>query len=292
MAVEMPGFDVPQIYETTIAMRGLGGELDREFWFACVPAAAIYEGYRELLDHPLELLSLLGLAERTELQELRMAQLPDAIFTLLRAEELGEDAGPVLNRVSDSGWLAGQREADPGAALFADYLAFAEVMPSQQSKPSFSSFASKMINSFAPAGGGITLAGVPAILTSHGAIVFLAAAGAAMAPAAGVLAAVSGSVVVVDGVGVIVGKVAKSPKTAGAIQLARHGIKRLIHRPVLPEQDPGDKQTEGETQRLAQQAQEEAQRLSQKTEETAERQDFLRQKARRAPRPGWGPSRP
>lgn len=178
MAAEMPGFDVPQIYETVIAMRGPGGELDREFWFACVPAAAIYDGYRQLLDDPPELLSLLGLADPGELQELRMAQLPDAIFTLLRAEELGEDAGPVLSRVSDSGWLARQREADPGAVLFAEYLAFAEVMPSQQSKPGFSSFASKMMKSFAPGAGGVGLAGVPAILTSHGAVAFLAAAGA------------------------------------------------------------------------------------------------------------------
>jgi len=282
MAVEMPGFDVPQVYETTIAMRGDGGELDREFWFACVPAVAIYEGYRELLDNdPKELLSLLGLAEPGELRELRMAQLPDAIFTLLRAEELGEDAGNVLNRVSDPGWLAGQREADPGAALFAEYLAFAEVMPFQQSPRSFSSFASQMMKSFAPAGGGVGLAGVPAILTSHGAIVFLAAAGAALAPAAGVLAAVSGSVLVVDGVGVLVGKVAKSPRTAGAVQVARHAVKRLLHPPVLPEQDPGDEQTEEEAQRLAQEAQEEAQRLAHQAEVAAGRRARLHAKSRK-----------
>jgi hypothetical protein len=226
----MPDFEVPQIYETTIAMRDRGGELDREFWFACVPVAAIYGGYRDLLNDPRELLSLLGLAEPGELQELRMAQLPDAIFTLLRAEELGEDTGAVLTRVSDSGWLAGQREADPDAASFAEYLAFAEVVPFEQSKPSFSSLASVMMKSAVPAGGGIAVAGVPLILTSPGAIVFLAAAGAALAPAAGVLAAVSGSVLVVDGVGVVVGKVAKSPKTAAAIEMARRGLRRLIHR--------------------------------------------------------------
>jgi len=286
MAVEMPGFEVPQIYETAIAMRDRRGELDREFWFACVPEAAIYQSYRELLTDPPELLSLLGLAEPGELQELRIAQLPDAIFTLLRAEELGEDTGPLLGRVSDSGWLAGQREADPDAALFAEYLAFAEVVPFEQSKPSFSSLASLLEKSGLRAGGGIALAGVPPILAAHGGILFLAAAGAALTPAAGVLAAVSGSVVVVDGVGVVVGKVAKSPRTAGAIQRARHGIRRLIHGPVLPEQDPGDEQAqEEEAQRLAQQAQEEAQRLAQQAEEAAERHeqalDDLRAKARR-----------
>jgi hypothetical protein len=264
MTVEMPGFEVPQIYETTISMRDRDGELDREFWFACVPAAAIYEGYRELLDNPRELLSLLGLAEPGELQELRMTQLPDAIFTLLRAEELGEETGPLLDQVSDSDWLAGQREADPDAALFAEYLAFAEVVPFEQSKPSFNSLASLAMKSVVPTGGGIALSGVPAVLTSHGAIVFLAAAGAAMTPAAGVLAAVSGSVLVIDGVGVAVGKVAKSPKTAGAIQIARRGIKRLIHRSVPPEQDPGDEHAEEEAQQA-----EEAARFEQV-------QDFLK----------------
>jgi hypothetical protein len=281
MAVEMPGFEVPQIYETVIAMRDRGGELYCEFWFACVPVAAIYEGYRALLEDPQELLSLLGLAEPGELQELQMAQLPDAIFTLLRAEELGEDTGPLLDQVSDSGWLAGQREADPDAALFAEYLAFAEVVPFEQSKPSFSSFASLMMKSGVPAGGGVTLAGVPLILTSHGAILFLAAAGAALTPAAGVLAAVSGSVLVVDGVGVVVGKVAKSPRTAGAVQRARHGLRRLIHGPVLPEQDPGDQQAQEEAQRLVQQAQEEAQRLAEAAQRHEEALDDLRAKARR-----------
>jgi hypothetical protein len=59
----MPDFEVPQFYETTLAMRYAEETLDREFWFLCVSAAAIHEDNRPLLRDPPALLSVLGLTE-------------------------------------------------------------------------------------------------------------------------------------------------------------------------------------------------------------------------------------
>ena len=132
MAMEMHEFEVPQSYETTITMRHPKEERDHEleFQFFCLPVAAIHKDNRPLLDNPPALLSGLG-AESTPL---RVGQLPDAILTLLRVDYLGEDAGSMLELVSNPDWLAGQREQDPEAALFAEYLAFAEVVPFEQSE--------------------------------------------------------------------------------------------------------------------------------------------------------------
>jgi hypothetical protein len=227
MAVQMPEFEVPQFYETAIVMRHRGEEPDREFRFLCVPAAAIHEANRHLLDDPPALLSELGLAEPAPL---RVAQLPDAIFTLLMAEGLGDDAGAAPDLVSSPDLLARLRDADPDAALFAEYLAFAEVVPFEQSKATVIALASLAMKSYGVVGtaAGLGAAIAPA-LGPHGAVAYMA-----VAPGA-VLA-----VVVIDSVGVAAGWVA-SGRTAEAIQAARRGITRLIHGPHPPKPGPGDK---------------------------------------------------
>ena len=201
-------------------MRHRGEGLDREFRFLCVPAAAIHEGYRHLLDDPPALLSELGLGEPTPL---RVAQLPDVIFTLLMAERLGDDAGAGPDLVSSPDLLAPLRDADPDAALFAEYLAFAEVVPFEQSKAAVIALASLAMKSYGAVG---TAAGLGATIAPalgpHGAVAYMA-----VAPGA-VLA-----VVVIDSVGVAAGWVA-SGRTAEAIQTARRGIGRLIRRPRRP----------------------------------------------------------
>jgi hypothetical protein len=225
MAMEMPEFEVPQSYETAIVMRHRGEEPDCEFRFLCVSAAAIHEDNRHLLNDPPALLAVLGLAEPTPL---RVAQLPDAIFTLLTAEGLGDDAGSALDLVSNPELLARRRDAAPDAALFAEYLAFAEVVPFEQSKAAVIALASLAMKSYGVVG---TAAGLGATIAPalgpHGAVVYIA-----VAPAA-VLA-----VVVIDSVGVAAGWVA-SGRAAEAIQRARQGIGRLIHRPHRPSPPPG-----------------------------------------------------
>ncbi|MGH7070334.1 MAG: hypothetical protein ACREFO_10000 [Acetobacteraceae bacterium] len=239
----MHEFEVPQFYETEIVMRHRGEERDREleFQFLCVPAAAIHEDNRHLLDDPSTLLSELGFAESTPL---RVGQLPDAILTLLRVDYLGEDAGSMLELVSNPDWLAGQREEDPEAALFAEYLAFAEVVPFEQSKQRAAPLATTARKSYSPAGQVAGFSGfsglAPVLIVPHVAVVFLAVVGAA-----------AGSLVVVDSIGVIAG-VATGPKTAGARAAVRRGFKRLIRRPDQPEpdiaqQDPSDQPSQSAT---------------------------------------------
>jgi hypothetical protein len=118
----MREFEVPQSYEATAAMRDSEGEVPHEFLFMCLPVSAIHESNRYLLDDPAEVLSELLPAGPVETRELRVAQLPDAIFTLLAAGSAGEEAGSVLDLVSSPDWLAGRRSEDPAGALFAEYL--------------------------------------------------------------------------------------------------------------------------------------------------------------------------
>jgi len=229
----MHEFEVPQFYETGIVMRHPGEERDRdlEFQFFSIPIAAIHEGNRHLLDDPPALLSGLGLAESTPL---RVGQLPDAILTLLRVDYLGEDASSVLELVSNPDWLAGQREEDPEAALFAEYLAFAEVVPFEQSKQKAASLATLARKSYSPAGAVAGLSNfAPILIVPHAMVVYL-----------GVVGAAAGGIVVVDSIGVVAG-VATGPKTAGARASVRRGLRRLINRPGQPklddaEQDPSD----------------------------------------------------
>ena len=225
--MEMHEFEVPQFYETEIVMRHRGEERDRdlEFQFLCVSAAAIHENNRPLLDVPPTLLTGLGLAESTPL---RVGQLPDAIFALLRVDYLGEDASSVLELASNPDWLAGQREEDPEATLFAEYLAFAEVVPFEQSKQKAAALATLARKSYSPAGGVGSVAGLsglaPVCIVPHAAVVYL-----------GVVGGVAGGVVVVDSIGVIAG--VAGAKAAKATAAVRHGFRRLIHGPHQAEPD-------------------------------------------------------
>ena len=277
---EFPEFEVPQSYETAIVMRGRGEELDREFQFLCAPMAAIHESNRQLLEDPPELLlTVLGM---TDLRELRVAQLPDAIFTLLtleaQSEEASQDTGSILDLVSSPEWLDRRREVDPAAALFAEYLAFADVVPFEQSKMAASSITGLAMKSYSTASTITGLAPVPLVLGPHGAVV-----------SAGVLGA-GGAVAVVDSVGVVVGMV---PKTASAVRAGRRGIGRLIRRPdnptgqgETPEEpdNPADQGGRGET------AEEREHRITAEQHKIAqETQEAFRQRARRSPRPGPAP---
>jgi hypothetical protein len=170
--MEMRKFEVPQSYETTVAMRDSEGEMACEFLFMCLPVSAIHERNRQLLDNPAELLTELLPAGEAEARELRVAQLPDAIFTVLEAGAAGEEAGSVLDLVSSPDWLARQREEDPAGALFAEYLAFAEVVPFEQSKLSASPAASLAMKSYKPAEKTAEVAGFAPVLGPHGAVVF------------------------------------------------------------------------------------------------------------------------
>ena len=231
MAMEMHEFEVPQSYETTIMMRHSGEERDGEleFQFFCLPVAAIHKDNRHLLDDPPALLSGLG-AESTPL---RVGQLPDAILTLLRVDYLGEDAGSMLELVSNPDWLAGQREQDPEAALFAEYLAFAEVVPFEQSEQKAAALATLARKSYSKSVGVAGYSGfsglAPVLIVPHVAVVFLAVVGG-----------VAGSLLVVDSVGVVAG-VAAGPKTAGARAAVRRGFRRLIRHPDQPEPDNAER---------------------------------------------------
>jgi hypothetical protein len=163
-----------------------------------------------------------------------VGQLPDAILTLLRADYLGEDASSMLELVSNPDWLAGQREEDPEAALFAEYLAFAEVVPFEQSKQKAAALATLARRSYDKAGKVAGLSGFsPVLIVPHAAVVYLVVVGGA-----------AGGLLVVDSIGVIAG-VATGPKTAGARAAVRRGLRWLSRRPDQPEpdnakQDPSD----------------------------------------------------
>ena len=184
------------------------------------------------LDDPPTLLSGLGLAESTPM---RVGQLPDAIFALLRVDHLGEDASSVLELVSNPDWLAGQREEVPEAALFAEYLAFAEVVPFEQSKQKAAALATTGRMSYSPAGQVAGFSGfsglAPVLIVPHVAVAYLA-----------VVSGVAGGLVVVDSIGVITG-VASGPKTAGARAAVGRGLRRLLHRPDQPEPDNAKQDT-------------------------------------------------
>jgi hypothetical protein len=225
MAMPEPAFEVPRSYETTIAMRDDAGGLDREFGFLCAPISSIHEDNRGLLEDPSTLLS--EVLELGESQPLRVAQLPDAIFTLLTLagldEEARRNAGSLLELVSNTQWLAARREADPDAALFAEYLAFADVVPFEHSEPKFHPLAKTAIHSYELAGGLIKYGPHATILGAHGPVAFMAAGGA---------------VAVIDSVGVAIG-VAISPITNEIVDKVRAGIKRLFTRTKRAGQNAG-----------------------------------------------------
>jgi hypothetical protein len=281
-----PEFEVPQFYETAIAMRYVADELDREFRFLCLPASAIHDDNGHLLDDPAALLS--QVLELGESLPLRVAQLPDAIFTLLRLEMLGEEAhgDTVLDLVSSAEWLDGQREEDPDAALFAEYLAFAEVVPFEQSKAKVSPLVATAMGSYTLASGIVKVSPGAVILGPHGPVAFVAVAGA---------------VAVIDSVGVIVG-VVTSPVTGQVVNAVRRGFRRLIHRappgertatPETPEPPETPEQAEERARQL--EAELEAKRvaaLAAQRRETLEKQARLNEIARAQKRKGLVPTKP
>ena len=223
IVMEMPEFEVSQTYETAIVMRARGGEPDREFRFICVPAAAIHEDNRPLLNDPETLLSEFGLAKP---KELRVAQLPDAIFVLLKAEDLGElagqDAGSALDLASSSEWLTEHRDADPDAGMFADYLALAEVVPFEHPKLGRYALTSVAMRGYEQETPGAEFDGIARTPDPHWPVAYLTT-----------LVASSLAVVVVGRVGIVVGMVS-SHETAAVIETVRHRIRQLVQRPDSP----------------------------------------------------------
>jgi Skp family chaperone for outer membrane proteins len=283
-----PYFEVPQYYETLVEMRSVVADVDRDFRFLCVPISAINEDNRDLLENPTVLLS--EVLELGESKPLRVAQLPDAIFTLLTLEILDEEArrnsSSVLELVSDGQWLDGRREADPDGALFAEYLAFEDVVPFELSEPRFHPLTKTAMESYKTAGGLLEDSPQAAIVHPKGPVVFIAAAGA---------------VAIIDSVGVIVG-VAISPITRQVIEKVRNGFKKLISRlkrrpkagppavaipleQLLKDLPPEEKERllaelEAETRKLKAQQHAEAEKL--RAEQEANRQQLLAdQKAER-----------
>jgi Skp family chaperone for outer membrane proteins len=283
-----PYFEVPQYYETLVEMRSVVADVDRDFRFLCVPISAIDEDNRDLLENPTVLLS--EVLELGESKPLRVAQLPDAIFTLLTLEILDEEArrnsSSVLELVSVSQWLDGRREADPDGALFAEYLAFEDVVPFELSEPRFHPLTKLAMESYKTAGGLLEDSPTAAIFHPKGPVVLMAAAGA---------------VAIIDSVGVIVG-VAISPITRQVIEKVRNGFKKLISRLKRPPKagpppvaipleqllkglPPEEKERllaelEAETQKLKAQQDAEAEKL--RAEQEANRQKLLAdQKAER-----------
>ena len=167
MAVEMPEFEVPQFYETAIVMRRLGKGLDREFRFLCVPMRRSMRAQAPAGRSAGAVLGA-GLGEPTAL---RVAQLPDVIFTLLTAERLGDDADAGPDLVASPDLLAQATGRRSGAALFAEYLAFADVVPFEQSKAAVIALACLAMKSYGAVG---TAAGLGATIAPalgpHGAV--------------------------------------------------------------------------------------------------------------------------
>ncbi|MUL65246.1 hypothetical protein BOO86_12280 [Mycobacterium sp. CBMA 234] len=206
--------ELPQSYETTIALRSVAGELGREFSFFCAPIASIHEEHRHLLQDPSRLLS--EVFELGESRSLRVAQLPDAIFTLITLELLGpaarRDAGSLLEIVSDPDWLTDRREADPSGVLFAEYLAFEEVVPFQLSEQKGHQLVKICMKSYEAAGELAKHSADVASLFPHGDVAAIA---------------VGGAIAAIDSVGVVIG-VAVSPITREVVGKIRRGLRRLF----------------------------------------------------------------
>jgi hypothetical protein len=209
-----PVFELPQSYETSIVMRQDGTDVEREYRFLCAAIAAIHEDHRALLENPTELLSTI--LQLGESKPLRVAELPDAIFTLLTLETLDEETrsytGSVLDLVSNADWLSGRRGADPDAVLFAEYLAFAKVVPFELSDAEVHPLTMAAMKSYKVSGEFLKATPHAVILGPKGPIAFMT---------------IAGGVAVIDSIGVIIG-LAISPVTRRIVERVRRGIKRLF----------------------------------------------------------------
>jgi hypothetical protein len=183
----------------------------------------IHSNYLNLLNIPAELLSMLGLQITRPLE---LAEIPTCIDALLYAEPLGLTVCETLERFLGSpGFLRAARSGDPRLAAFADYLAFADIVPFEESPLKLSSFSSvgrkslNLLGNVSMIQSGVSSAAVlfPLLLGPHAPVVF-AVAGAGI-----------GGMATVDGIGVVVGA-ADSPKAQQMFGNVRKGLNRLTHR--------------------------------------------------------------
>jgi hypothetical protein len=219
-----PVFELPQSYETSIVMRQDEAGVEREFVFLGAPIASIHEDHRDLLEKPEELLTtVLGLGES---KPLRVAELPDAIFTLLTLETLDQETrrelGSCLELVSNADWLNGRRDADPTAVLFAEYLAFAKLVPFELSDAEVHPMTTAAMKSYKASEALLKATPHAVVLGPKGPIAFMA---------------IAGGVAVIDSIGVIVG-LAISPVTRRVVERVRRGIRRLFSPKNKDEQPP------------------------------------------------------
>jgi hypothetical protein len=118
--------DLLQEYQTVVMTRGRERG-DIEFGFLAVPRRMIDESVLRLLDQPEELIRQLDL----EAVPIPISGLVGAIFSLLVAEN-GYVARDIFMSGLDS--LLQRAAEDPELGLFAEYPAFAEVIPFEQSR--------------------------------------------------------------------------------------------------------------------------------------------------------------
>jgi hypothetical protein len=175
--------DLVHAYETVVATRGRDrGEI--EFGFLSVPRRMVAEDMVDLLDRPTDLISELDLTA----EPMPISRMPGAIFALL-AETDGNEALKLFMHGPDAVF---RRAADePELGRFAEYLAFAEVVPFEQSKPTQVALVTAAVGSATAVGA----KGIPAI----------AAAAAAPPVAFFVLAGLAGGVLVINGIGLVAG---------------------------------------------------------------------------------------
>lgn len=222
MDVPKPTFGVTQYYETAIVTQDLNKQ-DPEFRVLSLPRMMIHADNLNLLNQPAQLLQMLGLQITRSLE---LADIPTCIDALLYAEPFGLTFGEILERfLSNPESLRAARGNNPRLAAFADYLAFADIVPFEESPIKLSSFSSvgrKSLNLLGNVGT-IASAGTsasvlwPVLLGPHAPVVF-AAAGVGI-----------GAMATVDGVGVVIGA-ADSPKAQQMFGNVRKGLNRLTHR--------------------------------------------------------------
>jgi hypothetical protein len=158
---EMDTLEIVQFYETTLKAR----EPEFAMHFLAVPARCIAQEHQERLAHPKVLLEeFIGLLSP---QELPLSLLPQAFLAMLENDN-AEQARNRLQEVMEREPFERVRREKPELVAFAEYLAFAPIIPFEESKLSEHSFAEVVIKSLekigAAATGALTAVAVPVLV--------------------------------------------------------------------------------------------------------------------------------
>lgn len=208
--------DLVQTFETTLLGPGEADGDEVAFTFISLPTRRLPEGHLQYIETPAK---LAGFLELGDIYVLGIAQISDALLALLTASEeqplrerLQRVDGPLEIYRLDPDWAQQQRSKDPELAAFADYLAFGDVIPIEQSALRIASLATIAAGSWAA----VATKSIPAI-----------AASTVAPPVALALTGVAGSIVVADTVVAVIGLVRK-PNTAQVRRSVRRGATRLF----------------------------------------------------------------